>query len=111
MAGRGKFSDGSARESAVASSVVPVASSMAGVMMSIGAVDDASVRSLARVPVTITTSSVLGPSLVSCATAGIATMASIVHTTEYLRFMKAPQKKITGRMLRVARDTSDIGFR
>ena len=52
-AGRGKFSEGRARASAVASSVVPVACRASGVMMSIGDCDSATVRSETRVPVTI----------------------------------------------------------
>ena len=55
-AGRGKLSEGRARASAVASSVVPVACSASLVMMSIGDCDSATVRSLTRVPVTMTLS-------------------------------------------------------
>ena len=59
IAARGKFSDGMARASAVARSVVPVAFSASDVMMSIGEEDSATVRSLTRVPVTITVSRTL----------------------------------------------------
>ena len=62
IAGRGKFSDGNTRASAVASSVVPVDSSASGVMMSIGEGDSATVRSVMRVPVTMTWSSVVASS-------------------------------------------------
>ncbi|MNV34082.1 hypothetical protein D3C71_1254860 [compost metagenome] len=58
-AGRGKFSEGRARASAVASSVVPVDCSASGVMMSIGDCDSATVRSATRVPVTMMVSRVL----------------------------------------------------
>ena len=58
MPGRGKFSEGSARAKAVASSVVPVASSVSGVMMSMGDCDSATVRSATWVPVTISVSRV-----------------------------------------------------
>ncbi len=58
-AGRGKFSEGRARDSAVASSLVPVDCRASGVMMSIGDCDSATVRSATRVPVTITVSRVL----------------------------------------------------
>ena len=58
-AGRGKFSEGKARDRAVASSVVPVDCSASGVMMSIGDCDSATVRSATRVPVTMMVSSVL----------------------------------------------------
>ena len=63
-AGRGKFSEGRARDSAVASSVVPVDCSASGVMMSMADCDSATVRSATRVPVTITVSRVreAGPS-------------------------------------------------
>ncbi len=77
MAGRGKFSEGTARASAVASSVVPVACSAAGVMMSIGAVDSATVRSDTRVPVTIRVSRVVGAVSPACwASAGVTARAS-----------------------------------
>ena len=62
IAGRGKFSEGSARDSAVANSTVPVASSASGVMTSIGAADSATVLLLARVPVITTVSRVLAAS-------------------------------------------------
>ena len=52
MAGRGKFREGRARDRAVASSGVPVASSACGVMTSIGELDSATVRFDVRVPVT-----------------------------------------------------------
>ena len=58
-AGRGKFSEGSARASAVASSEVPVACSDSALMMSMGDCDSATVRSDTRVPVTMTVSRVL----------------------------------------------------
>src|SRR5690606_37756132 len=54
------FSEGRARARAVASSVVPVADSASGVMMSIGDCDSATVRSAMRVPVTIRVSSTVG---------------------------------------------------
>ena len=69
MAGRGKFSEGSARASAVASSVVPVAARASGVMMSIGDCDSATVRSDTRVPVTITVSRAVGVGALSWAKA------------------------------------------
>ncbi len=71
MAGRGKLSEGIARESAVANSVVPVDSSACGEMMSIGDADSATVRSATRVPVTIRVSSVfLGRRLRLCSGGG-----------------------------------------
>ncbi len=78
-AGRGKFSEGRARASAVASSVVPVAWRASLLMMSIGDCDSATVRSETRVPVTIRVSRVLARSAgagTSCARAGAAASAA-----------------------------------
>lgn len=69
MAGRGKLSEGIARESAVANSVVPVDSNACGEIMSIGDADSATVRSATRVPVTIRVSSVFWVGDCDCATA------------------------------------------
>ena len=72
MAGRGKFNDGKARASAVASSVAPVPCSASGLMMSIGDCDSATVRSVTRVPVTIRVSRVRASLLASWANAEVA---------------------------------------
>lgn len=80
-AGRGKFSDGSARANAVASSGVPVACSDSALMMSIGDCDSATVRSDTRVPVTMTVSRVLAGPLAGAAVCAMAGEASSAATT------------------------------
>ena len=95
-AGRGKFSEGKARASAVASSVVPVACRASGVMMSMGDWDSATVRSDTRVPVTITVSRVVALSGASWARARDGEAASAIKIAaargEGLRFMATPKR-------------------
>ena len=95
MPGRGKFSEGRARASAVASSVVPVALKASGVMMSIGEDDSATVRSLTRVPVTMMVSrvlAVLSAGADSWAKAGVANRATRMAAANGagLRIMRTP---------------------
>ncbi len=91
-AGRGKFSEGSTRDSAVASSEVPVDCSASLLMMSIGDCDSATVRSLTRVPVTMTVSRVLGVSVLDWARTGGAARAesTALANRDNGRFMETP---------------------
>ncbi len=70
MAGRGKFSDGSRRAKAVASSVVPVDCRSLAVSTSMGDSESATLRFTARVPVTMTAPSCAGSACWACANAG-----------------------------------------
>jgi hypothetical protein len=88
-AGRGKLSEGRARDSAVASSVEPVACRTSGVMMSMGDCDSATVRSATRVPVTITVSSVWAPDWAKAgATGRPRAMATATASVLDLRFIR-----------------------
>ncbi len=101
-AGRGKFNEGKARASAVASSGVPVACSDSALMMSIGDCDSATVRSDTRVPVTMTVSRVLAGAVAGAAVWARAGEASSAATTAVASaetgvFMTTPKNVGPGR--------------